>query len=75
MQKTYKTNLILTLISVILVLLAIPKLVINSKGKNVKTVESALLNTKYLPKINSIYLGDSVDNLHFSKIDDDWLCT
>ena len=75
MQKTHKTNLILTCVCVILVLLAIPKVVINSKGKNVKTLESALLNTKYLPKINSIYLGDSVDNLHFSKVNDNWLCT
>jgi len=75
MTKSKKYNLILTFLSIFLILLALPKIFINSKGKNIKSMESALLNTKYVNQINSIYLGDSVDSLHFSKQNDTWVCS
>lgn len=75
MTKTKKIDLILTLLIIFLIILALPKLLLNNKGKNLKVLETSLLNTKYLEKINSIYLGDSVDTLHFQKKGDIWLCT
>ena len=57
-------------------ILAFPKLIFDSKGKNIKTMESALLNPKYISEVNSIYIGDTVDSLHFIKTSkDNWLCT
>ena len=38
-----------------------------NKSKNIEVTTSALLNKKYIPQINSIYVGDSVDVLHFYK--------
>jgi len=68
-----KLNLILSLVCIFLVCLALPKLIGNQRGKNVKTQDSALLNTKYLSKINKITLGDSVETLLFSKNGEYWL--
>lgn len=70
MKKKY---LVLSLICVFLLLIAIPKMFTNKQGKNIKISTSALLNKKYHEKINSIYIGDFVDTLHFFK-EDDWIC-
>lgn len=71
MKKKY---LILTIICFLLICISIPKLIENGKGKNIVVTTSALLNKKYIPNINSIYVGDSVDVLHFFKSNDVWLC-
>ena len=70
MKKRY---IALFLICFTLCLTAIPGFISNKQGKNVKSFTSALLNKKYVQKINSIYVGDSVDVLHFYK-DENWLC-
>lgn len=73
-EKMKKKYLILTIICILLIFTSIPKLIENRKGKNIEVTTSALLNKKYIPQINSIYVGDSVDVLHFYKSNDIWLC-
>lgn len=74
MTKSKKLDLVLGLIIIFLSILALPKIILKNQGKNIKSLETALLNKKYLEKINSIYIGDSVDTLHFQKKGDIWLC-
>lgn len=74
MTKSKKVDLVLGLIIIFLSILALPKIILKNQGKNIKSLETSLLNKKYLEKINSIYIGDSVDTLHFQKKGDIWLC-
>ena len=74
MTKSKKVDLVLGLIIIFLSILALPKIILKNQGKNIKSLETALLNKKYLEKINSIYIGDSVDTLHFQKKGEIWLC-